>query len=173
MRKTQSPAELGFTGHDRRRLAKALNQAQEVKAYQRIQAVLLIAQGYSVDEVARIIGSKRRSVYNWVHRYLDHHRVADLYDAPRAGRPRTAAQITKARILRELARDPLNLGYNTTVWTVALLATHLTQRYHSQITPRTLRRRMKEVGLRWKRPRHVYAAKDPHRTQKKGRSSDV
>ena len=173
MRKTPSPAERGFTGHDRRRLANALRQAQEVKVYQRIQAVLLIAQGYSVDEVARIVGSQRRSVYDWMHRYLDHHRVADLYDAPRIGRPPTAPQITKARILRELARDPLKLGYNTTVWTVPLLASHLSRRYDAQITPRTLRRRMKEVGLRWKRPRHVYATKDPHRAQKKGRSSDV
>jgi transposase len=173
MRKTQTPAERGFTGHDRRRLAKALHQAQEVKVYQRIQAMLLIAQGYSVDEVAHIVGSQQRSVYYWMHRYLDHHRVTDLYDAPRTGRPLTAAQITKARILRELARDPLKLGYNTTVWTVPLLAVHLSKRYSSQITPRTLRRRMKEVGLRWKRPRHVYATKDPHRAQKKGRSSDV
>src|SRR5215510_8466995 len=113
------------------------------------------------------------SVYYWVHRYLNHHRVADLYDASRTGRPRRAAQITKACILRELARDPLRLGYNTTIWTVPLLATHLSRRYDAQITPRTLRRRMKEVGLRWKRPRYVYVAKDPHRAQKKGRSSDV
>src|SRR5262245_19540553 len=133
----------------------------------------MIAQGYSVDEVARIIGSRRRSVYYWMHRYLDHHRVADLYDASRAGRPRTAAKITKVGIIRELARDPLKLAYNTAIWTVPLLASHLSQRYDAQITPRTLRRRMKEVGLRWKRPRYVYESKDPLRSQKKGRSSDV
>jgi transposase len=143
MRKAQSPAALGFTGHDRRRLAKALHQAQEAKVYRRIQAVLLIAQGYSVDEVASIIGGRRRAVYYWMHRYLDHHRVDDLCDASRTGRPW------------------MKLGYNTTVWTVPLLASHLSRRYHSQITPRTLRRRMKEIGLRWKRPRHFYAAKDP------------
>src|SRR5262245_27412487 len=74
------------------------------KVYQRVQAVLLIAQGYSVDEVVRITRSQQRSVYYWMHRYLDHHRVADLYDASRTGRPRAAAQITKACILRELAR---------------------------------------------------------------------
>ena len=173
MRKARSPAELGFTGYDRRRLTTALHQAEEAKVYQRVQAVLLIAQGYSVDEVVRITRSQQRSVYYWMQRYLDHHRVADLYDASRTGRPRTAAQITKACILRELALDPLRLGYNTTIWTVPLLATHLSRRYDAQITPRTLRRRMKEVGLRWMRPRYVYVAKDPHRAQKKGRSSDV
>src|SRR5215210_3823748 len=164
MRKTQSPAEFGFTGQDRLRLAKALNQAQEAKAYQRIQAVLLIAQGYSVDEIARIVGSHRRSIYYWVQRYLEHHRIADLQDALRTGRPRAADRITKARILRELSRDPLKLGYNTTVWTVALLARHLSRLYECPITARTLRRRMKELGLRWKRPRYVYATKDPHRS---------
>jgi len=168
MRKAQSPAELGFTGHDRRRLAKALDQVREAKVYQRIQAVLLIAQGSSVDGVAHITGSQRRSIDHWVQRYLSHHCVADLSDAPRSGRPRAAGQITPIRLLRELARDPLNLGYNTTVWTTALLARHLSQRYASAITPRTLRRRMKELGLRWKRPRYVYATKDPHRAQKKG-----
>lgn len=103
-----------------------------------------------------------------MQRYLKHHQVADLDDTPRTGRPRAAGAITEARLLRELARDPLKLGYNTTVWTAALLAHHLSQRYGAQITPRTLRRRMKELGLRWKRPRYVYATKDPHRAQKKG-----
>jgi hypothetical protein len=68
MRKARNPAELGFTGHDQRRLATALHQAQGAKVYRRVQAVLLIAQGYSVDEVARIIGSQRRSGYYWMHR---------------------------------------------------------------------------------------------------------
>ncbi len=39
------------------------------------------------------------------------------------------------------------------------------------ISARTLRRRMKEIGLRCKRPRYVYSEKEPHRAQKKGRLS--
>lgn len=34
------------------------------------------------------------------------------------------------------------------------------------ISPRTLRRRMREIGLRCKRPRYFYEEKDPHRAQK-------
>jgi len=66
--------------------------------------------------------------------------------------------------------DPLPLGYNSTGWTVALLADQLRQKYGSPIKVRTLRRRMYELGLRWKRPRYTYATKDPHRAQKKGGS---
>lgn len=97
--------------------------------------------------------------------------MESLYERARAGRPRVAKPVTPARVLRELQRNPLRLGYQTTIWTVALLATHLSQRYQCQVSPHTLRRRMREIGLRCKRPRYVYSEKDPHRAQKKGRLS--
>jgi transposase len=89
-------------------------------------------------------------------------------DAPRSGRPRSAPNITDKRIVAELKRNPLKLGYNTTVWTVEIVARHLSQRYGCEIRPFTLYRRMKAMGLRCKRPRYVYWEKDPHRAQKKG-----
>jgi hypothetical protein len=60
------------------------------------------------------------------------------------------------------------LGYHTTVWTVKVLAQHLSLSYGCEIRPFTLYRRMKAMGLRSKRPRYVYSEKDPNRTQKKG-----
>jgi len=171
MAKAKSPAELGFTRADRRRLAQAMREATDKRSYRRLQAVLLVARNRLIPEVAQIIDVSVSSIYNWVNAYLTDHGVEDLSDAPRAGRPRSAQRVTAARILREWRRDPLRLGYNTTVWTVALLARHLSQRYRCPITPRTLRRRMQQVGLRWKRPRYVYATKEPHRAQKKGRLS--
>jgi transposase len=69
-----------------------------------------------------------------------------------------------------MRRNPLQLGYRTTTWTVELLADHLSHRYGCVINPHTLRRRMKAIGLKFKRPRYFYEEKDPHRIQKKGRS---
>jgi transposase len=56
------------------------------------------------------------------------------------------------------------LGYTSTGWTVALLAQHLSKRHGCAITARTLRRRMKALGLRWKRPRYGSLTKEPHRS---------
>ncbi len=109
------------------------------------------------------------AVYDWVRTYLQSHDPDSLRDAPRPGRPRAAA-ITNERIAREIRRDPMRLGCNSTGWTVALLADHLRHKYASAITVRTLRRRMHDLGLRWKCPRYAYAAQDPHRAQKKGGS---
>ena len=171
MRKPATPADLGFTARDLKRLSQALASAQQVRVFRRLQAVLLIAQGYTASESARITGLSLRAVYHLVKRYLADHQIDTLLDYPYAGRPAVAAKITPARILAELNRSPLRLGYRTNVWTVKLLADRLNQKYGSQISPRTLRRLMREMGLRCKRPRYVYSEKEPHLPQKKGRLS--
>jgi transposase len=148
-----------------------LERATDLRLFRRLQAVLLVARGVAVAEVARVTAAKPDAIYDWVRLYLQTRQPDCLHDAPRSGRPHTATAITDARIVREFRRDPLRLGYNTTGWTVALLAAHLGRKYDCPISARTLRRRLRELGLRWKRPRYVYADKDPHRAQKKGGSS--
>jgi transposase len=171
MRTPRDPRQLGLDHHDRRRLAAALRRAADVRTYRRVQAVLLVALGLPIPAVAGGTAASPGAVYAWVRRYLRTRRPDDLSDAPREGRPPTAETITGPRITREFRRDPLRLGYAATGWTAALLAAHLGRRYGCPITARTLRRRMRELGLRWKRPRYVYTGRDPHRGQKKGASS--
>jgi transposase len=168
MRRAKSPSERGFDRYDKRRLTRALQKTAEVRTYRRVQAVLLVAQGRTVPEAAQVTGTRPWSIYRWVRAYVHTHRLDRLRDAPRSGRPRVAQTITDARLVREFRRDPMRLGYRATGWTVSLLADHLQQKYGCAISPRTLRRRMRDVDLRWKRPRYVYATKDPNRTQKKG-----
>lgn len=168
MRTAKGPTELGFTRHDGPRLKKALRGVTEAREFRRLQAVLLVAQGRPVAEVAQITCAGERSVYGWLRRYLSDHRAEDLTDRPRPGRPPAAGVITDGRIRCELAKGPMALGYSTTTWTVKTLADHLSRTYDSPITERTLRRRMRDMGLCWKRPRYVYSTKDPHRAQKKG-----
>lgn len=170
MRKSLSSSERGFKAHDRHRLARALTQTDAARVFRRTQAVLLIAEGRTVGDTAQITGLSIQSVYNLVHRYLQSHQVESLHDRPHTGRPRDAPKLTAAQILRELQRSPLQLGYRTNVWTVKTLAAQLSQRYQSAITPWTLRRRMKHLGLVCKRPRYFYSEKHPHRAQKKGAS---
>jgi transposase len=168
MGKAKNATERGFNSYDKHRLTRALRDVQDARTYRRMQAVLGVAQGRTVQEAAEIAAVQPWAVYAWIRTYLHTHRPESLRDAPRSGRPRAAAAITDERIRREIGRDPMALGYNSTGWTVALLADHLRRKYGTAICARTLRRRMHELGLRWKRPRYRYANKDPNRTQKKG-----
>lgn len=145
-----------------------MRQTKDARLYRRLQAVLLMAQDRPIAEVAQITATKQWSVYSWVKRYLRSHDSEGLRDLPRSGRPRVAKEITGARIMQEIKRSPMELGYNATGWTVSLLGQHLRAKYGNSFSDVTLRKRMRELGLRWKRPRYVYSTKDPNRAQKKG-----
>jgi len=168
MRKAKNPSERGFDRYDRRRLSQTLHHVADARTYRRVQALLLVAQGRTVAEAARITGVQPWSVYAWIRTYVQTHHPNSVRDRPRSGRPRVARTITDRRLVREFRRDPRRLGYHATGWTVALLADHLREKYDDSLSARTLRRRMRDLDLRWKRPRYVYATKDPNRAQKKG-----
>jgi transposase len=172
MRKQMSASAFGFDRYDKGRLSRALAKSTNAKVYVRLKALLLVAEGMPVTKVAEFFDKSRRIVYRWIATYLSNHQPWSLEEGARSGRPLAAQGITDQRILRELKRNPLKLGYHTTVWTVEILAWHLSQRYGCEIGRYTLYRRMKQIGLVCKRPRYVYAEKDPHRAQKKGRLSE-
>lgn len=158
----------GFTRADRRRLAHALAATRLAREYRRLEAVLLVAEGRSLSESARRVRVARSSVQRWVRQYLADRDADVLVDRPRTGRPRAAHQLTERRLATVLRRDPRRLGYRTTTWTVALLARYCAEQLDCAITERTLRRRLREHGYRWKRPRYRYTERAAHLAQKKG-----
>jgi transposase len=160
----------GLDGHDRRRLNAAVRAIKGARHLRRAQAVLLYCQRRPMPLICSATGLSRQSVYNALRRYRRRRRPADLADRPRAGRPRVAPRLGRRSVVAALRVDPRAAGFNATTWTVALLARYLSARLRVSVGPRTLRRRMREAGLRWKRPRHVYHEADPHRAQKKGAS---
>jgi transposase len=160
-----------FTGHDRRHLRRALQQAQSVRLFRRLQAVLQVAEGASVAEAADKTVVDRSTVHRWVKRYQQGRRSEGLADAPHPGRPRQADELEETFWAQVLAEDPRQHGYRATIWTVPLLATHLREAYGCLVSERTLRRRLHEQGWCWKRPRYAYQERDPQVAQKKGRLS--
>src|SRR3954466_4702545 len=168
MRNSRNASELGFSHYDKVRLQKAMHTVRDKRTFLRLKAVWLFAGGMKIIQIARIADKSRQIIYHWINVYLTNHQPDALKDGHRAGRPASAPCITDKRILRELKRNPMKLGYASNVWTVALLAQHLSRLYHCDIHVDTLRRRMKQTGLRCKRPRYVYAEKDPNRAQKRG-----
>jgi transposase len=166
MRRAKDPTERGFDRYDKRRLTKALQGIEDVRTYRRAGDPVARKAGWS-QRLPKLSGAAMgrlclgSGLPPEARSWLSPGR-------PAVGRPRTAPAITNKRIEREVRRDPMRLGYSTTGWTVALLAEHLQRKYDVAISPRTLRRRMRDLDLRWKRPRYVYATKDPNRAQKKG-----
>lgn len=171
MRNDGSTRATPFTRADRRRLERALSAAQLARDYRRIEAVLFVAEGATLGDAARRVRAERRSVQRWVARYRGTRDPRALADRPRSGRGRVARDLTGTRVREVLALDPRALGYRATTWTVPLLASYLAAHDGCVISARTLRRRLHELGYRWKRPRYAYSERASHLGQKKGLSS--
>ena len=150
MRHRRTPAELGFTADDEQFLAEELKRSHTARAFQRVQAILLIARGKHPEEVASITAMAPRSIYRWVDWYLAARRDTLFDDLPRSGRPMTAPELTAELLESELHRDPQSLGYHAVGWTVALLRHHLKQALSIEIGGEALRRRLHQIGWRWK-----------------------
>ena len=162
-----------FTHHDRRRLRAALRRVRDVRHHRRLQAVLLVAEGYSIGAAAALLKASRRWITKAVARYRAHRCPQDLAEAKRSGRPRVAPSLSAEQLTEVLRTDPLALGYAATGWTAPLLAAHLRRlNTDESISARTVRRRLHAARFAWKRPRYVFGRKEPHRAQKKGRSRD-
>ena len=160
-----------FSWADRRRLLRALAQAHDTRLYRRLRAVAEIAEGEPVAVVAKHARVKRSTVYRWIERYLAERTPSALADGRRSGRPRMTPALTDDKLRRLLTSDPCQFGYDANTWTVPLLATHL-RTQGVVISARTLRRRIRAAGFRWKRPRYVYSERAEHVGAKKGGLSD-
>jgi transposase len=146
-----------------RRLAKASPDAREVR---RALALLDLDGGESVTDVAGRYGVSRETVYQWAAR-LD---TAGLRDAPRSGRPPRAGEAAERLLRAALPTDPHRHGYHHPAWTTPLLQRHL-RRQGVEASGTTIRRALRRLGYRWKRPPFVLSRRDPHWCQAKGGSS--
>jgi transposase len=164
--------QLSLSKAECQRLRKAMKRVRSARLFRRLQAVLLAGEGHPAREVTSIVGASRRSVQYWCAAYARRRReppALALEEKPRLGRTPLFAALNRERLLGEMAKDPLALGYAATNWTVPLLAGHLQRRCGLAVNAHTLRRRLRAAGLRWKRPRFVFAPPEPHPAQKKGR----
>lgn len=150
--------QLVRTGRDRRELRRAL-------------ALLDLDRGESVTAVAGRYRVSRETVYQWAARL---HRTdlpagRRLRDAPRGGRPAQTRHAVEAVLRAALPTRPLAHGYRHPTWTVRLLRQHLGRR-GVRASEATVRRALRGLGYRWKRPRFVLARRAAHWRQAKGGS---
>jgi transposase len=82
----------------RRQLENFMVGAPVGKEQGRAQALLWLAKGRSVEEIAGMFKVSQPTIYNWVRRFGDDQRELHdrLADAPRPGRPRGRRQMEVA-----------------------------------------------------------------------------
>ena len=140
----------------------------------RAQALLWLAQGLPVAEIADLLGVSRQTVYNWADRF---HERADaglpdrLADAPRSGRPPTGKGVIDPLIAAVIEQSPQEFGLRSAAWTAQVLCQYLHQAHGIEVSRKTVGRAIDRLGLHWKRPRHELALRPDTWRQSKGGSN--
>ena len=167
-------ALLSLNVRQRGELELIVSHTRLAKERCRAQALLWLAEGSDVGEVAEWLGLSRQTIYNWVSRFQDRDGLGlrdRLLDATRPGRPRVAGGTIDELVAAVIDGDPRQVGYHATVWTAPLLSRYLRDHHAIEVSDRTVSRAIDRLGLRWKRPRHELALRPETWRQSKGGSN--
>jgi transposase len=164
-------ALLALSDRQRGELQDIVSHTPWAKERCRAQALLWIADGSAVGDVAELLHVSRQTLYNWLSRFQERAGSdlrARLLDASRPGRPRAASGTLDERVADVIDGDPRKFGYHATVWTAPLLSRYLRDHHAIEVSDRTVSRAIDRLGIRWKRPRHELALRPETWRQSKG-----
>jgi len=151
---------------DEHRELRRMTRQEVGRVSQRAQMILLSSQRRTTPEIAVIFETSRATVRFWIRRF-DRHGPAGLYDEPRAGRPRKVKPAVLESMKGMVGQDPLSFQFLATFWTVAMMVQALIAKVGVVLSPSTVRAALRQLGLRWGRPRLSMPAQvDPQKALK-------
>ena len=159
-----------LTDEERHVLRQSLKSSHGFRV-RRAQMLLLSAdEGLKVDAIGQRVGCQGQAVRQAIHAF---HREGLSCLHPKAkGNPtdRRALDDTAREQLRALIRrSPRDLGYETSLWTLDLLAQACFEQdiTATQVTGETIRATLAALGISWRRVKQRINSPDPHYTVKK------
>jgi transposase len=149
---------------DEREELERMAQQEVGRVALRAQMILLSSRGYSVPQLEAIQQVTNVTIYKWLDRF-EELGPEGLHDEERSGRP-PKMDATAMQVLEEaVAQSPTDLGYEFTVWTLPLLASHLKEQLGLAVSIETVRQALKELDYCWSRPRWLAPAADEAQQQ--------
>lgn len=170
---TYGMATIRLSWRARKTLERVVRSSSSAHMVRRAQALLWLHQNERIDEVAQRLGLTRRAVYKIVERYQARSAEpveARLRDQPHTGRPASKRQKVAQVLDQLLQQPPSRYGYRALVWTTPMLHAQAQRQLTEPISARTVRRALRELRYRYKRPRYVLARRSPTWRQAKGGS---
>ena len=118
-------------------LQEEIRRSKDARYDHRLHAILLVAQGISSPEVARLLGDGTRTVQMWIHRFEDEG-FQGLMDKHRPGRPPQLKEERLSEIGRALRSAPEEYGLNGYLWDGKTLSAFIEQQYGVQLLQKIL-----------------------------------
>lgn len=138
-----------------------IRRSEESRYDHRLHGVLLVAQGTTCPDVARLLGDAPRTVEYWVRRF-EERGFAGLAEGVRTGRPRRLNDEQMEKIEQALRKTPAEVGMTDGgVWDGKTLSAFLKQKFALTLQVRQCLRLFRQMGFRLRKPRPLIAHADP------------
>ncbi len=146
-------------------LQDEIRRSVEARYDHRLHGLLLVGQGMSAHQVARLLGDSPRTVAYWVRRF-EEEGLAGLVDAERSGRPRRLTEKQIERIDAALRNKPSDFALSGHLWDGKTLSAFVHKQWDITMGVRQCQRLFRQLGFRLRRPRPLIASADPEQQRR-------
>jgi transposase len=144
-----------LVGETRKALIQRLQQAyasHTTRLIRRIHALLALADGKTLDEVAATFGLGEQTMRDWMRAFLVQG-VASVFYQPRAGRPAKLTRSQRQELKGVVLAGPEAAGYSSACWTSGMIADLIQLRFRVAYAPRYVCHLLGLLGLSFQRGR--------------------
>ncbi len=160
------PIIAAIPDEERQLMRKEAQQTHDKNHARRLIAMLMLHQGMTVTDVARLLCAARSSVGRWIN-WFTLHGVEGL----KSLRPGRAPRWPVADILQLLPllvqRSPKDFGWLRSRWSTELLALVINRLFDVTLHRSTLHRYLRQADIVWRRAAPTLKIKDPHYEEKR------
>lgn len=160
------PIIAAIPDEERQLMRKEAQQTYDKNHARRLIAMLMLNQGMTVTDVARLLCAARSSVGRWIN-WFTLHGVEGL----KSLRPGRAPRWPVADILQLLPllvqRSPKDFGWLRSRWSTELLVLVINRLFDVTLHRSTLHRYLRQADMVWRRAAPTLKIKDPHYEEKR------
>ncbi|HAE8733998.1 TPA: IS630 family transposase [Salmonella enterica subsp. enterica serovar Abortusequi] len=160
------PIIAAIPDEERQLMRKEAQQTHDKNHARRLIAMLMLHQGMTVTDVARLLCAARSSVGRWIN-WFTLHGVEGL----KSFRPGRAPRWPVADILQLLPllvqRSPKDFGWLRSRWSTELLALVINRLFDVTLHRSILHRYLRQADMVWRRAAPTLKIKDPHYEEKR------
>src|SRR5215471_2100859 len=140
-------------------LQDEIRRSDESRYDHRLHGLLLVAQGMTCPEVARLLGDSPRSVQYWLRRFPEDG-LAGLNEKERSGRPSSLTEKQLVALGKVLREAPVMHGLSGNLWDGKTLSAFIEKRFRISLGVRQCQRLFRQLGFRLRKPRPAIAHAD-------------
>lgn len=131
----------------------ALRHDKRPEVRQHSMLIRLLHMGYKAEEIAKMQAVSKQTVYGWFNRWREEG-IEGLANKPKSGRPLKADEEYSQKLLEVIEKEPSEVGYDFTIWTIDRLRAHLEKETGISLSETRFRALLKRKGYRYRRPKY-------------------